>query len=450
MGGRVQVSRTVIAFGSALGAALMAVNALAAPVEITYYHRSDQTEADWAKAVIQRFNASHPDIVVKDLPSGTGGGSDYVEHLTALRASGESPDVFYGSTDKLGFIINGWALDLSALINRDRSELALDQFFNGSWEPLTKGGKVYGVPLTLTPQLLYYNKDMFRASGLALLPTDWNDTTWTWDVFLADSKKLTQQKTDGGYKQLALTQATESNLPDVPWMFGGDFFPADAYKTSFADHSTFTRQENIDAYTALQDYYARYAAAGPDKGIDAWSGFQNGQVAMDWIGAWKMNTYLVAAGSGGMKFAWGIAPTPLVLNRANTRWDDPLYVASDTKHVEAAWSFVKYATGPEGQALWAEMTGKIPARRTALDAYVQKTMQASGMTRAEVLSAVSGGLDHGRTSLEESIAYAPAWIGDLTDKWMDPMLAGKMPVKEALTNLQTIIDGKLADALKKK
>ncbi|MDD4518755.1 MAG: extracellular solute-binding protein, partial [Limnochordia bacterium] len=280
-------------------------------VSIVFYHRGYTTEVEWAEAVIERFEALNPHIMVESLSSGSGGGSEFSEKLTVLVASGNAPDVFYGSTDKLGFILKGWTRDLMPFIERDATEIALDDFFPGVMDSFVRSGAIHGIPLTVTPQLIFYNKDMFAEAGTSAPPSDWNDTQWTWDAFIDVSRKLTVTNADGTYSQLALSQATDMQLPDVSWMFGGDWFDEEAYRTGYPTHSTMLTTENVIAFEAIADLYAHYAAAGPRKGIDTYYGFGRGQIAMDWIGAYKLNNYVETQRAGGMSFAWGLAATPL-------------------------------------------------------------------------------------------------------------------------------------------
>jgi len=425
-------------------ALIFGVGPASAKVVITYYHRSNTTEVEWANAVIERFNAQHPDIEVQSLPSGTGGGARYAEKLALLRVSDTAPDVFFGSTDKLGFILNGWTLDLTPYVERDREQLQMDTFFPGVWESFTRQGRIHGVPLTVTPQFVFYNKDMFQTSGLPFLPVSWEDLSWTWDQLVEYSRKLVRYNPDGSAAQLALTQATESQLPDVVWMFGGDWFDDEAYRTGRAERSTFYRPENIEAYTAVRDYYAQFAAAGQPKGLVA-DDFMTGAIAMDWIGAWKMNNYFEAERSGGMGFNWGMAPVPLAASRENTRWTDPLYISSTTEHPDAAWEFVKFATSDEAQSLWATLTGKIPARISSVDAYVDGVAASSGMSAEEIVTAVSGALAHSRTSLEESVADVQLEIRAFRSEFIESMLAGERPIESTLEAFDALLNAKLAE-----
>lgn len=409
-------------------------------VRIVFYHRGYTTEVEWAQAVIERFEELHPNITVESLSSGSGGGSEFSEKLAVMVAGGSAPDVFYGSTDKLGFILNGWTLDLTPWIERDGTELNLGEFFPGVLDSFNRNGRIHGIPLTVTPQLIFYNKDMFAKVGLVNPPADWNDTGWTWDAFMDVSRKLTIDNGDGTYSQLALATVTDMQLPDISWMFGGDWFDEQAYLTGYPTHSTMLTDENVAAFESVAELYARYAAAGPRKGIDSYYGFGRGQIGMDWIGAYKLNNYVETQRSGGMKFEWGLAATPLVENRDNTRWTDPLFVSSSTRQGEAAWEFVKFATGPEGQKMWAEITGKIPARQGALPTFVETMSRLSGLPEGEIALAIGGALENGRRSLEESVADLPLVIFNNRNSWIAPMLNGTVPVRSGLEEIDRALN----------
>lgn len=414
-------------------------------VTIVFYHRGYTTEVEWVQAVIERFEELHPHIKVESLSSGSGGGSEFSEKLTVLVAGGTAPDVFYGSTDKLGFILKGWTMDLTSFVERDAAQMNMDDFFPGVMDSFTRDGQIHGIPLTVTPQLIFYNKDMFAEAGLVNPPADWNDRDWTWDTFLEVSRKLTISYPDGAYAQLALSTVTDMQLPDISWMFGGDWFPAEAYLTGYPTHSTMLTDENVAAYEAVAELYNSYAAEGRYKGISSYYGFGRGQIAMDWIGAYKLNNYVETQRSGGMQFEWGLAATPLVENRLNTRWTDPLFISSTTQHAEAAWEFVKFATGEEGQRLWAEITGKIPARQSVLPTFVESMAAISGLSANEIALAIGGALENGRTSLEETIAELPLEIFNNRGTWIAPMLNGSVPVRTGLAEMDRALNAIIAE-----
>lgn len=325
------------------------IRVLAAPTELVFLHRSATKEAEWANEIIARFNSKYPHIHVTGLAADSGpGGAWYLEKLSVLRASGIAPDIFYGASDKMGFVLKGWTLDLTPYVERDKPTLDITTFFPGVWESFKLNEKLYGIPLAVTPQFLFYNKDMFARNGLQNLPVNWDETFWTWDDMVSYGRKLTVKNAEGAYTQVALSRAGEMQLPDLCWIFGGDWFPPEAYATGKASKATMTRPENLAAYQALVNYYNSYAAAGPAKGIDPGAAFLQEKAAMEWIGAWRVNGFLTA----NLNWEWRIGPMPLVKTRANTRWTDPMFISDSTKHPDEAWEFIKFATSDEAQALW--------------------------------------------------------------------------------------------------
>jgi multiple sugar transport system substrate-binding protein len=416
----------------------LAMVATAKTTELTFLHRTHTSEVEWAELVIQGFTKANPSIGVKLVTSPAG--TAYQEKVAVMSAGGHAPDVFTGYGDKLGFIVRGFAADVTGLAERDRAELQTNGFFPGVWDSPVFQGKRYGVPLTITTQLMFYNQDLLLKHGLPLLPTSWENTTWTWDRLLEYGKRLTVTDTDGRAQQLAITQATEAILPDVCWMFGGDWFAPQAYETGWVDKVTFTRPENIKAYSALVELYASYAAAGPAKGIAAWQGFSQGKIAMDWIGGWRMGAIQDTRRGGGMTFGLAVGPPPLVQNRANTRWTNPLFMSSTTGNPEEAWKFIKFATNQENQELWVEKTRLMPARRTASQLYINGLRDVFDMSTEAIASAIGGSVTHSRRSIEEAIFDLPLEINRRTSTWLNPILAGQRPVESTLESFEASLN----------
>src|SRR5690606_2678741 len=98
---------------------------------VTVYHRNEVRDIESMAPLNEAFEAANPDIKIELIQGIEGGGPGYAERLAVLFASGNPPDVFYGSTDKAGFILNGWARDITELIERDRDAINLDEFFPG-------------------------------------------------------------------------------------------------------------------------------------------------------------------------------------------------------------------------------------------------------------------------------------------------------------------------------
>ena len=128
----------------------------------------------------------------------TGGIADYANKLPAAFAAGSAPDVFRYLQEQIpipGAIERGMLLKLDAMAKRDKFDFA--DFRKDSIELYRWKGVLYGLPRDYGLQVVYYNTELFQKAGLAPIPTDWNDKTWTFQKFADAAVALA--RTTGGY-----------------------------------------------------------------------------------------------------------------------------------------------------------------------------------------------------------------------------------------------------------
>ena len=206
---------------------------------VSVYHRNELREIEWIGQIKEAFEAANPDIKIELIQGIDGGGPGYAERLAVLFASGNPPDVFYGSTDKAGFVLNGWAREITDLIERDRVDMEIDEFFPGVFDSVTRQGRIYGVPSIAMGHALFYNKQLIAEAGLAYPPVDWDDTGWSWDEFVEYAQKLTISRPDGSLERAGISSigSVDSAVPlrrrVVParGVRDGDRHPRDAAPT---------------------------------------------------------------------------------------------------------------------------------------------------------------------------------------------------------------------------
>ena len=411
-----------------------------AQTTISVYHRSERAEVEWIQEIKERFEAANPDIRVELIQGIGGGGAPYAERLAVLWASGNPPDVFYGSTDKAGFILNGWTLDVTPFIERDREEMGYDDFFPGVFDAATRQGRNLGVPAIAMGQAIFYNKRLFDEAGLAYPPVDWNAGGWDWSEFVIALQRLTQRGDDDRATRVGLASVhTESFV----WMNGGDFFPPEAYVTGIAPRSTLADEPVVRAFEEIRrlNIELGVTAVGPRSAVSSGSGFAAGNIAMEWTGWWRVRDYVNA----DLGFEWGIAPLPRVMSRANSRVTDPWFISAETKEPEAAWRFVKFVTSREGQESFARHVAFPPSRRSALGSYLETVSRDSGMSEAEVLLALSGAIEHSRPAHDEIIGGRSVWNQAIREETDPAILRGERPVRAALEAAQRRVDANLEE-----
>ncbi|MDM5201021.1 extracellular solute-binding protein [Fictibacillus enclensis] len=110
------------------------------------------------KEAVARFEKKHPDVNVKFL---TIPNDAYKQKLSVAMSGNRAPDVFvsWGGGWLKNFVDQDKVLDITADTDKDHfNKLALD---NSTYD-----NKIYGVPLGLSIDVVFYNKDIFKKYGL--------------------------------------------------------------------------------------------------------------------------------------------------------------------------------------------------------------------------------------------------------------------------------------------
>ena len=110
-----------------------------------------------------------------------------------------------------------------------------------------------------------------------------------------------------------------------------------------------------------------------------------------------------------------------------------LAIASSSPRKKQAWEFVKFATGPVGQAVIAETGLFVPALRSA----VRSPEFAKAHARIGNMAVLTGGPSHA-----EGLPITPEWpkIVSLMDRNLGPVLRGSRPAASLTDGLAPKID----------
>jgi multiple sugar transport system substrate-binding protein len=170
--------------------------AQAQPVTLLWAFWGSPEEAKTHLAVADVFMAEHPDIKIETMVEPW---NDYFTKVQTLWASGDPsaiPDVlFLWPTPR--YAADGVLENLQPWI--EKSGYDLSDYWPALLESAMYEGDVYGLPRDISVDVLYYNKDIFDAVGVA-----YPDDTWTWDDLLAAAQKLTVVEDSGRVTRYAL------------------------------------------------------------------------------------------------------------------------------------------------------------------------------------------------------------------------------------------------------
>lgn len=336
-------------------------------IEYWYWGSTDYDTRE--KRIADAFMQATPSVVVQlSNPPGS-----LYEKLLAAFAGNSAPDAFAMDLPwVVQFGDNGLALDLAPRIHQDK-DTWLDQYLH---DPLTqpmyniiyqyKGGQILALTGEASPNIYFYNADLFRQKGLKTPYELYQADQWTWENFLDSARKINDIKPDGSYNIVGAVMG-QSRL----WMNANGANEYDDIK-----HPTkclYDQSNSVEALKFLRD------ALNKDKiipqnftkqvGTDADKAFMAGRVALQsrWttgIGIYKDIT----------QFKWGMAPYPKQVNYANdyaTGGPTMVAIAKGKATNDAAWSYAKYKCGPDGLMIFAEWGTGVPFAKAAQD----KTLQ---------------------------------------------------------------------------
>jgi multiple sugar transport system substrate-binding protein len=302
--------------------------------------------AAWDQA-LQRFHALHPRIRV-ELDIGPNSSTQLHDLITQkLRNHDPSLDAFL--MDVIWppeFAAAGWALELDAWLTPEQRE----EFFPGTIEAVTYGGRIYGLPFNTDSGLLYYRRDLLAKYGLA--PPE------TWPELVAQARRILRDEGDArlqGYSgQMRQYEGLVCNLLEFVAANGGDLLepaaPPAVEAVAFVRDSivhgiaplgvlTYEEQESLDLF---RDGGAIFLRNWPY----AWAILQDstqsrvaGRVGIARLPAFPGGR--PAAALGGWSFG----------------------IHRESRHAAEAAAFIAFMTGPEMQAHFAVEAGKAPARR---------------------------------------------------------------------------------------
>ena len=320
-------------------------------------------------SVIKAFEDANPGVTIEpiDIPS-----ADYGTKLSVMLNGGSDVDVFWvKDADTIYPIANrGQMADMSGYITRDGLDLDI---YNGQAKDFNIGGKQIGMPFRTDYYVLFYNKDIFDAAGVAY-PS--NDMTWTQFEELA--KKVTMgegvDKKYGAYFhtwqaciQNWAVQDGQHTIMDTDYSFFKPYY------------EMALRMQNDDK--TCMDYGTVKTANLHYSGV-----FSDGSVALMPMGTWFAATMIDKINKGESSVNWGIATLPHPDNVEagyTVGATTPICINAASPNQDLAWEFVKFVCGPEGAAAVAAQGG-VPAlldndtlkALTSVDGYPEGALEA--------------------------------------------------------------------------
>ncbi|HPH97562.1 MAG TPA: extracellular solute-binding protein [Anaerolineaceae bacterium] len=323
----------------------------AAPVTIEWWTvPSEDFSEEVQRAMVAEFEKTHPNIKVNMtlLPA-----DGYDSKMTTVLGTGQgAPDVAF-------FWLAEWlpqALELEPYIAKDNFDTGM--YYPALWRTYALfNGKVVAMPLSVGANFVMYNKDMFDAKGISYPAAE--------GVTAEEYVELTGKLAD------STNMVWGSDRPRAPfraiWFsFGAqphsdDNMTVDGYLNSDAAVKAYQWawdlvKTNGTPSTSDLETLSKTQATGP---VEL---FLANRIAMSTLN----QGHMLAAIKAGKNF--GIMPEPYSKDKGPyvNAWSLSVGIYKGSKNPDAAWEFLKYWAGPEGQKFLMDNGTLFPSIPTVL------------------------------------------------------------------------------------
>jgi multiple sugar transport system substrate-binding protein len=302
-----------------------------------YYERNRQRADD--------FQKQHPHIKVDILHIQ----EEFQPKILAMFVAGTPPDTHVLDMPKVqAYARRDVILPLTPFMKEDKSFKA-DLLQKKAVEIMSNPkGDLLGMPSGGTPNLFYYNRDLFKAAGLPTPHELFQQNRWTWQAFLDSARALTRG--GPGSWQVAGANTGLHRL----WMNANGAEEFDDYRAP--KKNLYDVPQNVETLQYLADLRHKHkttpANFSREMGSDDTKAFIEGRVAM--MARWT-------SGIGQFKdinsFTWGMVPYPKGPNpkgvMANDYATSGTAIAKASKSPKESWEWVKFTANDDGQKIAA-------------------------------------------------------------------------------------------------
>lgn len=326
-------------------------------VNIEFWHCMGSSNGELIQEIVNSFNESQDKVFVKSVHQGSY--TDAGTKMQAALAAGEAPVVAQMEIGMLGIFADAEQLvDLKKFVDAEGYDIK--DFMPGLLDASYYNDALVALPHSRSVPVLYYNKDRFKAAGLAE-----NQPPVTWEELKEYSKKLTA---DGTYGY---------SCPLDQWYYmslvmnaGGTIFNEQANGIGFEGESgtkpLYLWKEMIADGTmhvpSGQDYNSSEACR---------NAFAGGTAAMIMQSSAQLKGLEKTC-----EFTVGVGPIPKDSTLSYPAGGSNLLMfRGHTEKEEAAgWEFLKFMTDTENALKWANGTGYLPTRKSCMESDTYKKM----------------------------------------------------------------------------
>lgn len=337
----------------ATAAVLLACAQTAAAVEISVLYPQPHLYQEPLEKVVKAFGEKHPEISIKLLAPT----KSYEETAAAVLRGAitrQLPDIAFNGTNLVHvFVERGLAVPLDGFVKK---EAAWDKlgYVAGMVSTGEVNGRLYGMPFALSTPILYINTDLVKkAGGNPEMPPA------TWPDLLALAEKI-KNPAEGVSGASLIWQTTGNYLwQQLLFTHGGQMLSADGRKVGF------NTPAGLRTFEILRDLVQIGGMANltDDQATQA---FIAGKTGFYMASSARVNNLTKQVAN---RFALRTAPFPSPDPRSKivSGGATMMIFSQEEEKRQAAWAFLKFAAGPEGQTIMVRHIGYMPSNQIAVD-----------------------------------------------------------------------------------
>ncbi|MFH1086243.1 MAG: sugar ABC transporter substrate-binding protein [Chloroflexota bacterium] len=305
------------------------------------------------------------------------------------------------------------------------ARFAPDEFIPGSVEMLRHEGRLWGLPATADPLVLFYSKDLFDAAGVP-----YPEPGWTWDEFLVKAAALTNAR-GGVYGYTMVDGALD--LIAFMYQHGGGLMDSLTNPT----RPTFNDPRNAEALDWWLALGLRHRVAptpdelersGPSGSPQALVYANKAAMWMGWFGERGGSATATSSSPwpAPWKMRWGVATVPRDARSTTLAMVSGYFISAQSANPDAAWKWIAFLSERAAHR-------GAPARLELLS-----SKQYESLAGKEVAELVRGVLEHAQLISPRIVAYGQAF--DALGRQLQQVLRGDITAQEALDATQKVAE----------
>ncbi|MEI2398528.1 MULTISPECIES: sugar ABC transporter substrate-binding protein [Paenibacillus] len=322
------------------------------PVKLKFSIWGNDAQKAMVEGLVDEYEQLHPgmEVEIMTIPF-----ADYQQKLSIMLASRTAPDAGWLAERMIPQLLeSGQLVDIAAEVKEDPGYNYAD-IYPSTLDIFKREDRLYGIPFSTPPVLIYYNKDLFLEKGLKTPTELYKEGKWNYEEFLKAARSLTDsQQGIYGVKLVRDWNNWSDALLPLFWSHGAELFDSSA--TAFALNSPAGR-EALQLYSDMMFKDKVHPLPGDELTFDSGR-----------IGMYTDRYSYTSKARAVTDFDWDIAPMPAGVKGTGTSLGYAGVSVFETRHPAEAAEFLKFITSAEAMSVTAQYF--VPSRKSVLESDV--------------------------------------------------------------------------------